>query len=224
MDFLELHNRMDGKPMDNKPMDDKHKSTDKYTPLTVDDKRKHEIILVVSSLAMTFVWLIIILVLAKFTLTNNTLLNVMFVIVPPLAIIYHGFTQYYLVEESETVEEESHHIIEEMENEKEFAKIIPSVVFGLGILLSSFNEHIYLMLPYLVLVIIFGTLIPYFALFVNFTDSNIMKLIISETIEYSSESFAFAYFIPAFFLLFRNILEAHRDIRSIRNKNFKSNK
>lgn len=212
MELLELEYKMKGEPTFRKSDKEKH-TTHKKTMLTVPDKRKHEITLVITSLGMVFVWLIIILVLAKFTLTDNILLNVIFVITPPIVIVYHGFTQYFLVEESKTVEEESEKIIEEMENEKEFAKIIPSVVFGLGILLSKFSEHIYLMLPYLVLVIIFGTLVPYFALFVNFTDSNIIKLIISETLEYSSEAFAFAYFIPAFFLLFRGILDSHKNVR-----------
>ena len=163
------------------------------TPLTKADKRLHEIYLVVVSLFMVFIWFIIILVLAKFTLTDNNLVNYVFILVPPFIIIYHLFAQYILVESSVYVEEEAlSDIIESMEKEKDFAKIIPSVVFGLGILLSGFAKEIYLMLPYFILVIIFGTLLPYFVLFINFSDNNVIKLIISEVLEYSSESYTFS--------------------------------
>ena len=190
------------------------------TPLTKTDKRVHEIYLVVVSLFMVFIWFIIILVLAKFTLTDNNLVNHVFILVPPFIIIYHLFAQYMLVESSVYVEEEALHIIESMEKEKDFAKIIPSVVFGLGILLSGFAKGIYLMLPYFILVIIFGTLLPYFVLFINFSDNNVVKLIISEVLEYSSESYTFAFFIPAFFLLLRSSLEIHSSERKKINKSY----
>jgi len=190
------------------------------TPLSKEDKRVHEIYLVVVSLFMVFIWFIIILVLAKFTLTDNDLVNYVFILIPPVVIIYHAFSQYVLVEKSNYKEEEALHILESMEKEKDFAKIIPSVVFGLGILLSGFAKEIYLMLPYFILVIIFGTLVPYFVLFLNFADNNVVKLIISEVLEYSSESYTFAFFVPAFFLLLKSSLAIHSGERKKINKNY----
>ena len=56
--------------------------------------------------------------------------------------------------------------------------------------------------PFLLLSVAFGTVIPFFVLFINAQDSSIEKLIASEVIQFCSEAVAFGNLMPVVFLPF----------------------
>ena len=92
-----------------------------------------------------------------------------------------------------------------MKEDIDISKIIPSTVFGLGLLFSSGKLDIKLLkvtTPYLLLSILFGTIIPYFIIHNNFKNTNLKQLIISKTLLYISETLAFTFLIPSIIIPF----------------------
>ena len=110
--------------------------------------------------------------------------------------LYHSYVKSINFNSSIPIskEEEKKKILDDMDKEKELANIVPVIVFGLGFLFNSYiinKKSINLTVPFLLLSLLFGTIIPYIIMYNSFTDSNITKLLISETFLFSSESFSF---------------------------------
>lgn len=97
-----------------------------------------------------------------------------------------------------TEKQEKKKIIKNMVKENNLVNIVPVIVFGLGFLLRSIivnDEAIKLTIPYLLLALLLGTIIPYIIMYNNFENCDLSKLIISETLLFSSEACSFSLLI-----------------------------
>ena len=93
--------------------------------------------------------------------------------------------------------------MEKIKKEQDLPELIPVAVFGLALLLGNVSsELLKIVSPFLLLSIPFGTIIPFFVLFINAQDSSIEKLIVSEVIQFCSEAVAFGNLLPVIFVPF----------------------
>lgn len=83
--------------------------------------------------------------------------------------------------------------------ETEFARTVPIIIFGLCLALGPpFKVNMKLTaLPFLLLGLICGCIIPYYISLVCFPESNIEKLLVFETIEFRLESFSLTFLFLA---------------------------
>ena len=84
------------------------------------------------------------------------------------------------------------------------AKLIPVAIFGFAMLLSRVKDKklIDIAFPYLVLGLFLGTIIPLNILQINFVNSSLEKLILSEVIDFGSEAMSFGLMTTGFLLPF----------------------
>ena len=78
---------------------------------------------------------------------------------------------------------------------KYFLLVVPIIIFGLGVFLPS--KFKYLVLPYLLLALIFGTIIPFIIMKLVENSNSLELLILKDSMEYCSQSFSFTLIIPA---------------------------
>ena len=117
--------------------------------------------------------------------------------------IYHLMIMYKSFDNSNFYMEEKKMIMDKIKKELNLAELIPVAVFGLALLLGNVGKDLLkIVSPFLLLSIAFGTIIPFFVLFINAQDSSIEKLIVSEVIQFCSEAVAFGNLIPVIFVPF----------------------
>tara|TARA_Y100000590_G_scaffold169390_1_gene193987 strand:- start:1600 stop:2184 length:585 start_codon:yes stop_codon:yes gene_type:complete len=170
-------------------------------------------------------WLIFILIF-KNTLVNNDykILSGFMIILPILLIIINLFRINNIKKleikdtfqnssksdtESDTaLDTESNKKIENiLDSEKNLSSVIPTITFGLASLLKG-SKYLNILTPYLLLSILFGTIIPYFIYNLNIKTFNISKnfklykLSVSEIIESGFTGFSYSLLITGLILSF----------------------
>lgn len=112
----------------------------------------------------------------------------MVTIVPLMIITYYFVVQLDYVEKSE--KEEMEILKKEFESDMEIAKIIPVVIFGLGIVYSNMydNKVITLVFPYLACSILFGSLFPFMVRHLIIDESSIDRMIVADELDFISIS------------------------------------
>ena len=165
------------------------------------DHGKHKIIALIVTILFIILWIIVIYV-SKDLLIVNKYMIILFAI-PIIVMIYHLKIINKSLDESKTYEQEKKMIMHKIKEEHELAKLIPVAVFGLSLLLGRVsNDLLRTVCPFLLLSIGFGTIIPFFVVFLNAQDSSIEKLIASEVLQFCSEAVAFGNLMPVIFLPF----------------------
>jgi hypothetical protein len=127
-------------------------------------------------------------------------LNALYAIVlllPISHIIYQTYIKKSILLNIKDVEEEKKNILSNLEKDLDYAKVIPSILFGVGVLIPNKIKKI--VLPYLLCALLFGTIIPFIMSEMNFKESTLGFLIVSEIIQYSLESFTYVLMIPVIY-------------------------
>jgi hypothetical protein len=162
---------------------------------------QNKTLVVLASFACVMVWILFI----SRTNPKNSIMNaypyssIAIYGLPVVGIMYHAFIKIRELDRADYREEDSRvKIVNEMKEEKNLANVIPVIVFGVGVLLNTqlvSKDIVRATIPLLLLSLLLGTLIPYIIMYNSFDDSNITKLLVSEVVLFSSESFAFAILI-----------------------------
>lgn len=169
--------------------------------LTDKDFEKHRSIALKVTILFIIFWLIVIYFTKNHILVNNYVTIIL--LLPIVIMIYHFIIMNKSLKDAKSYREEKKMILQKIKQEQELAELIPVAVFGLSLLLGRVsNKLLKLVTPFLLLSIAFGTIIPFFVLFINAQDSSIEKLIVSEVIQFSSEAVAFGNLIPVIFVPF----------------------
>ena len=164
------------------------------------NKKYYKSILYIINIILVLAWVLILKFTKNLIKGKQLWLDILIYLLPILFIIYHINIQLAILNKSKSIKEERNKISKLLKKDLAVAKTIPIMIFGIGIILSKANkEYILISLPYLLLALIFGTVIPFVISMISFKESNLTKLIISENVFSSSESFSFALLIPAIF-------------------------
>lgn len=105
--------------------------------------------------------------------------------------LYHMHN--HIVNNNDDILEEN--IRDDLKKEMGYAQVVPIIIFGLGVFLPS--KFKYLVLPYLLLALIFGTIIPFIIIKLGENSNSLELLILKDSMEYSSQSFSFTLILPA---------------------------
>jgi hypothetical protein len=127
-------------------------------------------------------------------------LNALYIIihlVPIIHIIYQAYIKNQIILKIHDIEEEKTNILTSLEKDLDYAKVIPSILFGVGVLIP--NKIKKMVLPYLLCALLFGTILPFIMSEMNFKDSSVEYLIVSEIIQYSLESFTYVLMLPVIY-------------------------
>ena len=115
-------------------------------------------------------------------------------ILPLLLVMNHLFNMHnHIINNNDIVLEEN--IKDDLKKEIGYAQVVPIIIFGLGVFLPS--KFKYLVLPYLLLALIFGTIIPFIIMKLVENSNSLELLILKDSMEYCSQSFSFTLIIPA---------------------------
>ncbi len=168
------------------------------------EKKRYEIIVALTTVAMVLAWFVVLyLFRSKLIHSQYKLVASVTALIPIVFILYHGVHRYNLIKDARDLQEEKKKIRAEMEAEQALAKVIPVLIFGLGIVLERFDKkYLGIAIPFLLLALLFGTVIPYMIIYVNFEESHIYKLLASETVQYSSEAYSFGLLLSGIILPF----------------------
>ena len=115
-------------------------------------------------------------------------------ILPLLLVMNHLYNMHnHIINNNDIVLEEN--IKDDLKKEMGYAQVVPIIIFGLGVFLPS--KFKYLVLPYLLLSLIFGTIIPFIIMKLGENSNSLELLILKDSMEYCSQSFSFTLIIPA---------------------------
>lgn len=115
-------------------------------------------------------------------------------IFPFILVINHLYNMHvHIVNNNDDILEEN--IRDDLKKEMGYAQVIPIIIFGLGVFLPS--KFKYVVLPYLLLALIFGTIIPFIIIKLGENSNSLELLILKDSMEYSSQSFSFTLILPA---------------------------
>ena len=113
---------------------------------------------------------------------------------PLILIINHLYNMHeHIINNKDDVLEEN--IKDDLKKEMGYAQVVPIIIFGLGVFLP--NKFKDMILPYLLLALIFGTIIPFIIIKLGENSNSIELLILKDSMEYCSQSFSFTLIIPA---------------------------
>lgn len=103
-------------------------------------------------------------------------------LIPILMVTYYFFVQLHYVQKSK--EEELAIMQKEIVEELEIAKLVPIILFGLGIVFSNVYDKkiIKLVFPYLVAAVIFGCLMPFVIRHLVIDETNLEYMIVADEI------------------------------------------
>lgn len=121
-----------------------------------------------------------------FKLDNTYLyiLSVLFTLVFPF--LLNMYSIFWHIHYHETVSEEEATKEIEMEIEREGKSQIPVILFGIGIFITMLNQRIVKqILPYLMVALVFGTIVPEFTNFLIFDYNDIKRVTIAGEIDFS---------------------------------------
>lgn len=176
-------------------------------------KKNHIRYVNISTIVVLLVWLVLCVFVYKLLIKKTNIEGSYFIIlciIPIPCILYHMKIIHHIIEKSNTIEKEKKRIIYKLKMETEFARTVPIIIFGLCLALGPpFKIDMKLSaFPFLLLGLIFGCIIPYYISLVSFPESNIEKLLIFETMEFSLESFSLTFLFLAicapFYLSIKN--------------------
>ena len=114
-------------------------------------------------------------------------------ILPTIFIIYHGVIEMDYLKKNKNDKKEKEDILLALAREKDLANIIPVIIFGFGhlIMLKIVKPKISkLIIPFLVMSLLLGTVIPYVFIYNSFKNCSNRKLLITEILLFASESAA----------------------------------
>ena len=113
---------------------------------------------------------------------------------PLILIINHLYNMHvHIINNKDDVLEEN--IKDDLKKELGYAQVVPIIIFGLGVFLP--NKFKGMILPYLLLALIFGTIIPFIIIKLGENSNSLELLILKDSMEYCSQSFSFTLIIPA---------------------------
>jgi len=152
---------------------------------------------------IVILWIIILVIFNKNLIFNEHMIAGILGISLTITGILYDVSKLAKKENKEKVESElKTEIIETIGKELEMAKLIPVMLFGVAVLLGKADRAILLKTsPYLLLVVFFGTVIPFLIkFFLSGKDKqnfNIKKLIILEKLAYNSEAISIGTLVSA---------------------------
>lgn len=185
---------------DYKEKNNKGKNTEKGM-ISKKKHEEHKHIALIVTILFIILWIVLIYIARNLLLINNYV--IILFIIPIIIMIYHLKIINKSMDNSKTYEEEKKMIMHKIKQEHDLAKLIPVAVFGLSLLLGRVDTGLLrIVCPFLLLSVAFGTIIPFFVLFLNAQESSIKKLIASEVLQFCSEAVAFGNLIPVIFLPF----------------------
>ena len=119
--------------------------------------------------------------------------NILFIF-PLILVMNHLYNMHnHIINNNDDILEEN--IRDDLNKEMGYAQVVPIIIFGLGVFLPS--KFKYLVLPYLLLALIFGTIIPFIIIKLGENSNSLELLILKDSMEYSSQSFSFTLILPA---------------------------
>ena len=176
----------------------------KNDDITQSDKQHHKQLVLIITILFIIMWMIILYIFQKQLLDYRyKFISTITVILPIVFMIYHMYIQNQIINESTSFSVESTRILTKIYSENRFAKIIPVIIFGMGILLSRFDtKYLRISMPFLILSLLFGTIIPFIIEHINFKQSSIDQILFFEIVEFCSESYAYSLLISSVLLPF----------------------
>lgn len=115
-------------------------------------------------------------------------------IFPLILVINHLYNmREHIINNKDDVLEEN--IKDDLKKEMGYAQVVPIIIFGLGVFLPAKFKN--LVLPYLLLALIFGTIIPFIIIKLGENSNSLELLILKDSMEYCSQSFSFTLILPA---------------------------
>ena len=174
-----------------------HKSKIGYKKLDNIGIKKHLKIMYITSILCLIFWVFSCLIIYKLLVKPSNINIYLFIFIffiPILSISYHITIQSKIINSSKYIHLEKKRIFDQLKIEKDFAKTLPIIIFGIGIILGRpFTIKMKLSaFPFLILALTFGSIIPYLISLINFKESTIDKLIVSEVSSFCFETYAFS--------------------------------
>lgn len=145
----------------------------------------------ITSITMITFWILFL----YFSKLNTLYLIV--ILLPISQITYQLYIKKSVILNINNYEEEQTKTLSNITKDLDYAKVIPSILFGVGVLIPNKIKKI--VLPYLVSALLFGTIIPFIISEIDFSESKLDVLIISEIIQYSLESFTYVLMLPVIY-------------------------
>ncbi len=149
------------------------------------NKERHDREVLEYSFFLIVSWVIIILfsyIFHGYIVKNDFMLAsiICVTIIPIFMVTYYFFIQLRYVEKTE--EEELAILQKELVEELEIAKLVPIILFGLGIVFSNVYDKkiIKIVFPYLVAAVIFGCLMPFVIRHLAIDETNIEYMIVAD--------------------------------------------
>lgn len=176
------------------------------------DREYHKNIAIYTSGSCIVIWIILLIISQNKKYHNSfNYFNIIIYSLPIFFIVYHVTIKHKAISDPTYDEDKIKKVILEEMEDKQLANVIPPIVFGVGILLNATSLKKYISratIPYLLLSLLLGTIIPYIIMYNTFEETNLTKLLISEIVLFSSESFAFSLLLSCvlipFFILSRS--------------------
>ena len=173
-------------------------------PISNLEKTAHKRLIWIITIILVILWLLMLYAFRSHLIYwNHLTITYLTILIPILFMIYHSFIWGKIIDDSKTRECEIDNIMYSIKSENRLTRIVPVIMFGLGVLLSRFDKHILRKtIPFLLLGLLFGSLIPLTLEHISFKQSNVYKLIVTETIDYCSESYSYGLLIAGILLSF----------------------
>lgn len=132
-----------------------------------------------------FLWTI--LYYLMFNYIKNGYLSILVYLLPIISLYIHHVTI-----KNKIINEDREYFTEVVDKEIKIMEFIGVIIFGLSLILTNFKNQFRIIKRILLLIIIFGLLIPLFtSSLIHHSKDNLYTLIIEDIILFSSESIAF---------------------------------
>ena len=132
-----------------------------------------------------FLWTI--LYYLMFNYIKNGYLSILVYLLPIILLYIHNVTI-----KNKIINEDREYFTEVVDKEIKIMEFIGVIIFGLSLILTNFKNQFRIVKRILLLIIIFGLLIPLFtSSLIHHSKDNLYTLIIEDIILFSSESIAF---------------------------------
>lgn len=168
--------------------------------------KRNEIILYTSTICIITWYIILYFCRYKFIYPFRFSITLFLFILPMIFILYHAFIKIkYFKQINYNKKREKEDILSALAREKDLANIIPVIIFGFGYLIQNgLLDHKVskLIIPFLIMSLLLGTVIPYALIYNSFIHCSNEKILISEIILFSSEACALTILIACCMVTF----------------------
>ena len=155
--------------------------------------------IIITLIISYLIWFIILYSLRKIIFNKKFIYSIiLFIIIIPLFLILYHFIHsinYYKKKKIKLLEIE-------MNIERYASRLLPAILFGIGILYSGFSDKkiIKILIPYLALAVFFGTVIPSILVYMNNNYKDFDILFFFESLEFNFVSFGYGLLLAGIFI------------------------